>query len=492
MLKIKQFQLRVILDREDVSKLISDLSEKYDLLIHGMKKQYLRALKLQVKDEDEWIEEKLLHPEIHLLGGDVIYISPGTMMYYKIPFEKDLIEIGVVGDTETKEFKDFALRVKTSIFDALDDTSQDWEPAKQLNASFNLLADNAKTINPSQEDIKASIELQNDTSLNLMRIIKEKDSIFMDKLIEEAKIENVDAFVKVFSSLGLINSDFALLCNKTGQQILKIPNTTALDEISQKGFKCFICGASISNEKLVESISCSDFGRKILEDDYWFLVLALNALKLIGIPFDESLIYTGESPDTNIFLNLNNEAVMLQLTNRRLTLDDAYLINAHIAAYKLNYLILISTVPVSAVMKSHIMETNPQCSIHFIEGLGDLAPEINKIFINKEKLRLEEILKHMSEITPIPVDELIIKKILPNGKIHPKTGLEDALLTEFSDDSTAGLNLEDENESINNDVVATSLPGDMGGAPQIGDFFFEGESGEEETILQEMTGGERI
>lgn len=483
MLKIKQYQMKVILDKQDANDLILDLSEKYKLLIHEMKKRYLDKLGVNIQDKDEWIIEKLIYPDARLLGGDIISLPPDSIIYYKIPFEKDLIEVGILGDTTRKEFDQFADEVKDIIQDALED-DQKWEPARKLNASFNILADNAHTIKPKEEEIQASVRLQDATALSLMKIIKEKDSIFMDKLMEEAKVSNLEDFVKAFADLGLINSDFALLCNKTGQQILRIPTRSALDEISQKGFKCFICGASISDEKLVRAISCSDFGKKMLEDDYWFLVLALNALNTIGIPFEKILIYNSESPDTNIFLNLNDEAVMFQLVNRKLSLDDAYLINAHIAAYQLNYLIIASTLPVSAIMKSHLKETNPNCSIHFIEGLDDLAKKVNEIFVNKEKDRVEDTLKDLGDLTPIPVEELIMKKILPKGKIKLKTGLEDMLLTDIHEEQ-ASMEIAIESEiPEKSDMMGTSIPGDLDSEPSADEDYFEDEV--EEAIMEDL------
>jgi hypothetical protein len=305
-----------------------------------------------------------------------------------------------------------------------------------------------------------------------MKVIREKDSTFLDSLTDEVEAADLDDIAKKFSDLGLVNSDFALLCSKTGQQLLRIPDSSALDDISKKGFRCFICGASYSDEKLVKSISCSDFGKKMLEDDYWFLVIALDALHSLGIPYEDCLIYTAESPDTNIFLNVNNEAVMLQLTNRKLTLDDAYLINAHIAAYKLNYLILISTSPVSSLMKSHLTEANPGCFIHFIESLNNLAPEIYNILMAKEKRRLVEIMKNMSDLTPAPIEKLLMKKLMPEGIIAPRTGLEDVLLTEFSDEENE-MNMEAESREQDNIVISSMSGGSISASASNG-FYYEG------------------
>ncbi|MCD4783323.1 MAG: hypothetical protein K8T10_05750 [Candidatus Eremiobacteraeota bacterium] len=486
MLNIKQMKLNIVLDHEDCDKLSTDLLENYNLLLHGIKKGYIEGLGLKISREDKWIINNLINFDSNLLGGDIVYVAPDTIMYYKVPRDDEIIEIGIVGDTSTKEFNDFALRIKTSIFDALESPDQVWEPMKQLNASFKLLVDDSKTVKPGEEEVLAAIEIEDKQARALMAVIKEKDSIFLDKLMEETNAEDLEEITKTFADLGLVNTDFVLLCNKTGQQILRIPDKSALDEISQKGFKCFICGASMSDEKLVRAVSCSDFGKKMLEDDYWFLILVLNALNTLGIGHEKCYIYSGDSPDRNIFLNINNETVMLQLLNRKLTLDDAYLINAHIAAYKLNYLILISTSSVSDLMKSHLEETNPNCFISFIEGLSGIAMKVKKILVGKEKKRLEEILTVMKELTPIPIEELVIRKVLPNGRVKPKSGLEDVILTEMTEaeeQAPSDLAMEPDDANEDKNMVLTSVPGDLGTMPPTkDDFYIEGHSVEDEII----------
>lgn len=487
MLNIKQMKLNVVLDREDCDKLAADLLENYDLLLHGIKKGYIEGLGLKISKEDTWIIKKLINPDSSLLSGDIVYVKPDTIMYYKVPKDDEIIEIGVIGDTSDKEFREFSLKIKTSIFDALESPDQVWKPMRQLNASFKLLVDDSRIIKPREEEISAAIEIEDKHARNLMAVIKEKDSIFLDKLMKETNAEDVEGIIKIFTDLGLVNTDFAILCNKTGQQILRIPDKSALDEISQKGFKCFICGSSISDEKLVRAVSCSDFGKKILEDDHWFLVLVLNALNTLGIPYEKCYIYSGESTDRNIFLNINNETVMLQLLNHKLTLDDAYLINAHIAAYKLNYLILISTSPVSSLMKSHLEETNPDCSINFIEGLSALAVNLQEILIRKEKRRLEEILTVMKELTPIPIEELVIRKVLPNGRVKPKSGLENIILTEMTEaeeQDPSDLDMEPEGVNEDGNNIVKSVPGDPGTMPPTKDDFYTEEHAVEDEIIR--------
>lgn len=434
MLKIRQLQLKVILDKQDCNKLIDDLSENYDLILYGIKRNYLEKLDLSL-EEDSFIKEKLYPTDAQILAGDLIYLQPDSVMYYKINEIAERIEVGIIGGTNREEFKDFCDRVKTSIYDALEDPGVEWESVLKLDPSFKMLMDNARTITPDKEEIAAAEKLSDSNIKELMELINQQESIFLDKLKDKIQDNNLEEVVKTLEDLELISTDYSLLCSKTGQQILKVPDRSALEDMSKKGFKCFICGNSIADEKLERSISCSEFGDKMLSENYWFLILVIHALKEIGLDPNEIYVLTGEAPGTKIFLDINNEAMMLQIMDHKLTLDDAYLINAHVSAYRLKHVILLSSATFSNLMKSHLRETNPDCNINFIEGIDSLTAKIKEITVNNEKERLIRILKDYNPLTPVPIEDLIMKKIIPGGLIQPVTGLDELLYTESPEES---------------------------------------------------------
>jgi len=436
MLKIKQKRLKVELSRKDAEKLNDDLLSKYSLLIHEMKKHYLEKLKVSLERPEVFIKEKLTGKDTALLCGDLIYTEPGLILYYKVPSSGGYIEIGSIGVGDTGSFDELARFIKNSIFDSLDEPDEKWEPLRKPDASFNMLLDNARTIKPTPEEVSAAQLLADEQINKIMKTIKNEDSMFIEKLKQSGSFENNDEIIENLVEQGLISTDFALLCSQTGQQILKVHDKSALDDISKKGFKCFICGNSITDEKLTRSVSCSNFGRKMLEDNYWLPILVINALGEIGFEPDEPLVVRGESPDTSIFLNINNEVLMFYLSNRKMSLDDAHYISANIAAYKLNQVILITTNPLSLLMKSHLAKVNPECKLFFISGLDMLKEEIQNILEQDQKTLLLDIMKSISMLTPVPIEEIVLKKVIPEGEAKHTTGFDDVLFSEITPDET--------------------------------------------------------
>jgi hypothetical protein len=90
----------------------------------------------------------------------------------------------------------------------------------------------------------------------------------------------------------------------------------------------------------------------------------------------------------------------------------------------------------------------------------------------KEKRRLVEIMKNMSDLTPAPIEKLLMKKLMPEGIIAPRTGLEDVLLTEFSDEENE-MNMEAESREQDNIVISSMSGGSISASASNG-FYYEG------------------
>jgi hypothetical protein len=426
MLKIKQLQTKVKLDEMICDSLTESLNMKYNLLIYGVKRDYINKLDLKPEDEFSFIKKNLFPENAGIACGDLVFFEPETIIYYKVRETLDSIEIGIIGDPANRDkFETFADDVMSCLRKNSEKPVNDWEPVKMVDHSVMTLLDDAEIIIPTENEIKSSVELLKPDTLALIKFVSQQDSTFQETLTQKFDLKNIDREVDVLEELNLLSTDYALICNKAGQQILRVPDRNALEDISKKGFKCFICGSSIADEKLEKSITVSEFGKSVLKDDRWVLMQALSALNTIGFSYDDIFVLKDEEQDVRILLNLNDESMMIQLTNRKMTLDDAYLINAHISAYKLDYLVVVSIKPLSRLMMEHLRDTNVKCEVEFIEGLDSLTEKLNRILQEKEKSRITSILKELNVLTPVFMEKLILHKVVPEGCTEPETGFSD-------------------------------------------------------------------
>ncbi len=213
-----------------------------------------------------------------------------------------------------------------------------------------------------------------------------------------------------FEDLELIRKDYAVIDQKTGQQILRVPSRASLEEASQK---FFIGGTAISNDNVDEVISCTPFCRYLLNNDHWLLLLLLGTLNDLDLEPDSVYVCRSDSGPSRVYLQTSQQRFLIVLSNRRLTLDDAYLVGAQIAAYQLNDIIVVSTDRTSTLMRHHLRQTLESGNFSFIDSLTELGAELRSILLERQRAYLKEVLDPLADLTPVKVQELIVKKMVP-------------------------------------------------------------------------------
>ena len=245
-----------------------------------------------------------------------------------------------------------------------------------------------------------------------MEQIKDAGSIFLNK-IECPDRDLLERRIHNFKDLGLLNMDYAVLCHRTGQQILRVADKATIDESSQKAFKCFICGSPLSDEIIEEVLACTDSGVNMLSDRTWLLILVRGILAELSIPGSAMKIYRSQDLPVQIFLSVNGLRYLLVLCTEPMTLDQAYLVGAHLAAYKLDSAIIISTEKITTLMRSHLEQTNPQAKFEFLDRMEDLSARLQRIIIDQQRDFLSKQLEDMVSLTKVDISPLVLQRMLP-------------------------------------------------------------------------------
>jgi hypothetical protein len=417
MLNIFRQKLGVELKAAECRELDRKLSAKYSPLILGVKKEYLKKLGFPPEEEDSWIASGTPETASPLLGGD-IYIADGsgTILYYKVMKGGGGIEAGVVSNGETAPHVGFFDALRDAVNAMRKDFKGEWEPFGMPAEILKLIVEGSQNVKPTPQEVQGARELENPFAKELLDLVKNSESTFMNKLAQMKTKADTTKYIERFAKLGLINKDFAVLCKRTGQQILRVSSRSAIEQSSQKSFKCFVCGNPISEESVDEIITCSDFGRKLLESDYWLLVTVLGTLEAVGIKSDDINIHMSEKGLINLFININQQSFLVVLVNRKLTLDEAYIIGAEVAAYGIQHQILVSTQKISTLMKSHLERTSPDCDFSFLDSLKSLEGRLRRILREKDKKFLYGIVEPYSDLTPFKIHDMLIHKIAPEPK----------------------------------------------------------------------------
>ncbi|MGI5845483.1 MAG: hypothetical protein ACOX9B_15110 [Candidatus Xenobium sp.] len=406
MLKILQKHLVVSLDEEEASKVQQSLQARYESLLHQVRLEYLQKLGLDAEAYALTLPKK----DSALNLGEVFLPEPGIILYLKGLPEEGILEAGAICREANGDFAGFFEDVRNAVIEAHGPV-EDWIGLETEHA---LVVEEARptSISVLPNQLQAARVLLDDQSRSLLERIQEAGSIFFNK-IETDNRQDTEQRIRTFEKLELVAKDFAVLCRRTGQQILRVADRATIDESSQKAFKCFICGNPISQEVVEEILTCTEVCGELLRDQKWLLVLVQGILGGIGVPTETLQVYQPPDGPVQVFLSFNGQRYLFVLATDRLTLDQAYLIGAHLAAYELDHALVISTEKVSTLMRHHLVQANPDTCFHFIDALEDLDDRLRQTLLQQQRDFLNEILGPLSQLTPVRVADLVLRRMAP-------------------------------------------------------------------------------
>lgn len=406
MLKIIKKQLPVELNEEMASNLRQSLQARYNSLLHRVRLEYLNRLGLEPNSCDFMAALK----DAPLMLGELYLPEAGTIFYIKAKRGEALIQAGVITNDETRDVDEFFSEVRDILAGICDHL-----PSWQLSTDLLPLEIEDAEVEPNpatEEQLAAAKMLMDRESRQLLEQIKDAGSIFLNK-IECPDRDLLERRIHNFKDLGLLNMDYAVLCHRTGQQILRVADKATIDESSQKAFKCFICGSPLSDEIIEEVLACTDSGVNMLNDRTWLLILVRGILAELGISGSAMKIYRSQDLPVQIFLSINGLRYLLVLCTDPMTLDQAYLVGAHLAAYKLDSAIIVSTEKITTLMRSHLEQTNPQAKFEFLDKMEELSARLQRIIIDQQRDYLSKQLEDMVSLTKVDISPLVLQRMLP-------------------------------------------------------------------------------
>ena len=406
MLKMIQKRLPIELNSEEAASVQQNLQIRFNSLFHKIRLEYLNRLGLE---ESEYALTGLPAGS-DLVIGELFMPEPGVICYIKSLRGQGCLEAGVISSEQDRDVDHLFSGIREAVTEIRADV-----PEWQLPAEYEPLqieGADPGNVDIDPKDMEAARALMDTASRNLLAKIKDAGSIFLNKIYNEDR-KNTEDRIRNFENLKLINKEYAVLCRRTGQQILRVADRSTIDESSQKSFKCFICGNPIAQEVVEEIATSNALCADMFNDNKWLLVLIQGSLGELGIRSEDIKVYKAPNLPTRLFLNINGQRYLLVLCTETLNLDQANLISAHLAAYKLTQAIIISTCSISKLMRQHLANMNSEAAFHFICDLNNLDGDIKDILTAQLRQRVIEQLDDISKATPVSIPNLVLARMMP-------------------------------------------------------------------------------
>ena len=168
-----------------------------------------------------------------------------------------------------------------------------------------------------------------------------------------AEASGAQAVTQSLIAAGLIESEIVVICRRTSRQVARVPGPETLEEMRRVGVRC-ACGADISQERAEASLTITSPGRLLLQGSRWLAVIVMDELRALGIPPESILLEHGAGGEqTNCFVDISGELVLIDLADREFSLGNAYAFGAKIGTHQPAHSVIVTSAYAGDDAKEH-------------------------------------------------------------------------------------------------------------------------------------------
>jgi hypothetical protein len=342
------------------------------------------------------------------------------------------VEVGVAYRAGAEKVRtDFLKRIRTAAQEALGQevgTPSSWPVLAPVGShNFDAIRKSRQvSYEASAEDSQAMAAFTTPEIRALIRDLERVGSLTVSdlpKVLGEAQGTAVAGRLGELRNLGLIQSEYVIVCSRTGNAVLRTDDPNKLQKMAPDWMKC-ACGRPLNEERVDQVIMPTDRATALNDKGRWMTTLATATLPKLGISREQVIIESGPQ-GTDIVLDLSGDLVLVVLKDREFNLADAYAFNAKISRIKAAEGVIVSNEGLSGDAKKLVQEElGPQRArisdpfrISFVEGVQGLEHELGRVVERRRRQYFLRALGDLATIQGLNIGQLALAKVEAGGRV---------------------------------------------------------------------------
>ncbi len=376
-------------DKKAESSIFGALESEFSPVVAGGRRELLKDLHLNADNSAEDF------------SGDLFVSPEGALCFYKISTEHNAITAGAVWNEESGRSswdKFRGILSKASGFDA-------WQADPILSPRFVMLLEESQLLDAGEWERKAAAVLQRPQLRRLVKIINSKVNISLQAASEGRPLKEVGAEVQGMEEMGVINREFQVFCRETHQMVTCVSSLAALDDASGRGFKCFHCGRSISEEQIVQTLGITPQGLRLAQPNMWLAIMV--GAELIDLGVDPAhIVYRSEDnyQTVEVFADVLGSLFMFSIQEDGVTPGSAFRFLARTRFFNPDFGFIVTPKAVSREASSVVSGGE---NIYIADNMADLGKLIKDAIEKSSKHVISDLLNCFSNMTELCVGDII-------------------------------------------------------------------------------------
>ena len=288
---------------------------------------------------------------------------------------------------------------------------------------------------PSEPSVEENQAISAFTTPEIRALIRDLERVGslttsdLPKVLGEAQGAAIASRLGELRTLGLIQSEYVIVCSRTGNAVLRTDDPNKLAKMAPDWMKC-ACGRALNEERVDQVIMPTDRAHQLNDRSRWMTALAAQVLPRIGISRDQVIIDSGVTT-TDMILELSGDLVFIVLKDREFNLADAYAFNAKISRIKAAEAVIVTSEGLSGDARKLLQQetgisrarpTDP-FRITYVDGIANLEPELGRVVERRRRNYFLRALGDLATIQGLNIGQLALAKVEAGGRIK-EAGVE--------------------------------------------------------------------
>ena len=385
------------LSREAEVSLAGTLQTRFRPVVSGARGQWARLLELPSKAEP--------------LGGDLVLTPDGDLLYYRVSPQRDSLVAGAAWTSSAvpAAWEDFRAMLAEAV------GNRGWAPSPLVSPGFQMLREEAVPLQVGEAECCAARVLARPSVRRLLQVISRTPGIALQQAAEGRNLAEVGGEVQELADLGLLAREFEVFCRTTEQKISRVASLSALDEAAGRGFKCFHCGRSISEEQILQLLTVTPKGVHLSQPNVWLAMLLGGVLAEKGV--DPSRLVWRREPEQQIvevFADVEGSLFMFEILEDEAAYDAVFRFTARARFFEPDAGFLVTPVPVRDDARRVLAARGDNLQI--LDNLSELGDRIEVALEEASRAVVRRLLGDFVPGTEVPVAHLVGQYIL--GEAH--------------------------------------------------------------------------
>jgi predicted regulator of Ras-like GTPase activity (Roadblock/LC7/MglB family) len=348
-------------------------------------------------------------------GGEMFLAPGGEVLYYLVGGDRKSLEVGAVSGPESSIFLDFRAAIEEIL------GSKKWAPMPSISDRFRMLAEDAEPFRASPSDLEAAEVLANRGLRLLLNEVRKRPGQLLSAFPGKRQAGQLEAHANELDRMGLVTRIFEVFDRETGNKLLRTESYEALEEASSRGFKNFLSGRPIMEERVEQLLTLTERGRRLSQANIWLAFLVARELQRCGISEQDILwISERDAHILDLFVAYQGALLFFEVQEDSVAPDQAFRFLTRARYFQPDAAFLVCPQQLNRDAVQVLLRLNhKEPSVYVVDDLATLEERLKEVMVRSSTANVQRLLARFEQLTVLKVADLVGEHLLGPAPEEP-------------------------------------------------------------------------